>query len=115
MAPGHEGAKPNAAEIQEFCNLGYALGCSRLPKDRTADAVRFAVTRDAGDQLTVSVVQELGHRPTGHGTLEYDAISGSWKPAHTDSRIQKMADCYLQSYLTRRTPPAKSAGTGASS
>ncbi|MBV8050265.1 MAG: hypothetical protein JOZ80_03705 [Acidobacteriaceae bacterium] len=109
MAPGQEGAQPSDEEIRNFCNLGYASGCSRLPTDRTADAVRFAVTRDGGDQLTVCFVRELEHRPAGHGTLEYDMTCGAWKNAHSDPRIQKMADCYLQSYLIRRTPAATAA------
>ena len=94
MAPGHEGAQPNAREIQEFCNLGYASSCSRLPKDRAADAIRFAVTRDYGDQLTICFVHELEHRPAGHGTLEFELSCGMWKSAHSDLRVQKMADCY---------------------
>jgi len=115
MAPGHEGSRPGVAEIQEFCNLGYASGCSRLPKDRTADAIRFAVTRDYGDQLTICFIHELEHRPAGHGTLEFDMSCGRWKIGHSDLRIQKMADCYLHSYLARRTPAAKVASTGARS
>src|SRR5260370_2007562 len=41
-APGHEGEVPSAHQLHE-CNLGYALGCGRLPKQRTWDAVRFFV------------------------------------------------------------------------
>jgi len=115
MAPGHEGAQPHAAEVQEFCNLGYASGCCRLPGNRTADAIRFAVTRDAGDQLEICFVRELRHRPAGHGTLEYDLSCGTWTAGHADSRIQQMADCYLQSYLMRRPPPVRAASKGASS
>ena len=33
-APGHEGARPSDQELQEFCNLGYAAKCSRLPAER---------------------------------------------------------------------------------
>ena len=38
---------PAADELREFCNLGYAKGCSRLPADRAADAVRFSIAREA--------------------------------------------------------------------
>ena len=37
-----------AVSCSELCNLGYATRCSRLPKERTADAVRFSVARDRG-------------------------------------------------------------------
>lgn len=101
-APGHEGLKPTDSELREFCNLGYASGCSRLPRDRAADAVRFSVTRDYGNQLTVCFVRECSHRPAGHGILEYDLILGGWTSLHADPCVQRMADCYLQSYLARR-------------
>jgi hypothetical protein len=112
-APGHQGSEPSLEEIRELCNLGYASRCSRLPKERTADAVRFSVSRDRGDQLTVCFVCEFGHRPAGHGKLEYDLALARWVSSHPDPCIQKMADCYLQSYLTRRTQPA-TAGFSAS-
>jgi len=104
-APGHEGSEPAADELREFCNLGYASRCSRLPKERTADAVRFSISRDRGDQLTVCFVRELEHRPSGHGNLEYDRPLAKWVSSHPDPCIQKMADCYLQSYLMRRPQP----------
>jgi hypothetical protein len=107
-APGHEGSEPTVEEVREFCNLGYASRCSRLPKERTADAVRFCISRDRGEQFTVCFVREFGHRPVDHGILEYDSAQGQWISSHPDSRIQKMADCYLQSYLMRRIQPTRS-------
>jgi hypothetical protein len=105
-APGHEGSEPSLDELREFCNLGYAAGCSRLPKQRSADAVRFGVTRDCAGQLTVCFVCESGHRPAQNGLLQYDLTLGKWTSSHPDTCIQKMADCYLQSYLMRRIQSA---------
>jgi hypothetical protein len=105
-APGHEGTEPTDQEVHDFCNLGYAASCPRLPKERAYDAVRFSIARDQGDRLQVWFVCESGHLPAGHGTLEYDLSLGRWASSHSDSRIQKMADCYLQSYLLRRAQPA---------
>ena len=104
-APGHEGTEPSTEEVREFCNLGYAAKCSRLPKDRTADAVRFSVSRDTGMQILVSFVCESSHRPAGHGTLEYDLGQRRWLGPHPDPRIQRMAECYLEAYVARRTTP----------
>jgi len=104
-APGHEGVEPTTEELREGCNLGYAATCQRLPKERTCDAVRFSVARDCGAQLLLWFVCESGHQPAGHGTLEYDLALGRWTSSHPDPRIQKMAECYLQSYLPRRVPP----------
>jgi len=104
-APGHEGVRPTDEELRELCNLGYAASCSRLPRERACDAVRFSVARDRGSQLLLWFVCEAGHRPAGHGTLEYDVSFGQWTSRHSDPRIQKMAECYLESYLLRRIQP----------
>jgi hypothetical protein len=105
-APGHEGTRPSDQDLQEFCNMGYAAKCSRLPSERECDAVRFSVSRDHGSRLSLWFVCETGHRPTTHGTLEYDVDRKAWISAHSDSRIQKMLECYVQSYLQRKLSPA---------
>jgi hypothetical protein len=38
--------------------------------------------------------------------VEYDVTRAQWTSTHPDPRVQKMADCYLQSYLQRRIQPA---------
>jgi len=105
-APGHEGAQPSPEDLQDFCNLGYASRCPRLPTQRECDAVRFSVARDHGARLLVWFVCEADHRPTTHGTVEYDVDRSQWISSHGDARIQKMLDCYVQSYLLRRIQPA---------
>lgn len=111
-APGHEGYEPTEAELREFCNLGYAAACPYLPAERAYDAVRFSVTNDGGQQITLCFVCEFRHRPALHGILEYDAALNRWPSRHPEARIQKMAECYLQSYLLRRVPADHSlAGT----
>jgi hypothetical protein len=100
-APGHNNCEPTNEELKN-CNLGYAANCSRLPADRASDAIRFSIARDGGSQLSLWFVHERDHRPAGHGTLEYDVSLGAWTSSHADPRIQKMAECYLQSYLQRR-------------
>ena len=104
-APGHEGTEPTAEELHEFCNLGYAARCSRLPKERTTDAIRFCVSRDASTQLLVQFVCEFDHRPASHGTLEYDLSLNRWIGKHADPRIQRLAECYLEAYMARRNGP----------
>ena len=105
-APGHEGSAPTTDELRDFCNLGYAASCPRLPKERRFDAVRFSVARESDSHLLLWFVCEIAHRPAEHGQLDYDAALGQWASSHADARIQKMADCYMQSYLLRRTQPA---------
>lgn len=108
-SPAHE-IVPTDDQVRESCNLGYAARCPHLPAERTCDAVRFAVARDGEDRILLSYVCETGHRPAEHGMLEYEVILSAWIRPHADARIQKMADCYLQSYL-QKTRVATAAGT----
>jgi hypothetical protein len=101
QAPGHQQTAPNNQEL-EFCNLGYAKTCPRLPHQRSCDAIRFGVAGDSENRTSVHFVFEIAHLPAGHGTLEYDRLMGGWLSPHPDPRIQKMADCFLRSYLDRK-------------
>jgi hypothetical protein len=109
-APGHEGAEPAEHDLREACNLGYAAACAWLPPERSCDAVRFSVAHDRGPRLLLWFVCESGHRPAAHGIWEFDVPLARWITSHPDSRIQRMAECYLESYLLRRIHPAP-AGT----
>jgi hypothetical protein len=102
-APGHEGVLPNRSEL-EACNLGYATSCPRLPKHRSYDAVRFAVLNDCGEKIALQFVLEKMYLPAGHGLLEYSRKLNLWTAPHGEQQIQKMAECFLQSYLDRRNP-----------
>lgn len=110
-APGHEGVQPTDDQLRELCNLGYAGTCPRLPQERSCDAVRFSVARENNSQLFLWFVCESAHRPTAHGTLRYDGSAGHWISPHPDQRIQRLAECYVRSYLARRAP-AESSSVG---
>jgi hypothetical protein len=108
-APGHEGEAPSHDELRDFCNLGYAEGCERLPRQRTWDSVRFgartaAGSREngAGDRIQVRYVCERGHRPAAHGLLEFDLAEARWLVPHRDGRLQRLAECFLESYLEKK-------------
>jgi hypothetical protein len=114
-APGHEGEVPAQHVLEEFCNLGYAGSCTWSSPERPWDAVRFAVSApnvssqgsDAsnsvpGRVLVLRYVCEQDHRPVRHGDLEFDWSRGAWLRPHEDPRIQKMAECFLQSYLKKK-------------
>ncbi len=101
-ASGHEHVVPSDDQLRQFCNLGYAAQCQRLPSQRRFDAVRFSVARDRDQRVHVYYVLEAAHRPGTHGVLEYDSAAGQWAVAHPDPRIQAMAACYLESYFERR-------------
>ena len=112
-APGHEGEIPSQDVLEKSCNLGYASSCSWAPQERAWDAVRFSVSapadtpRDketrsaAATILRLVFVCERDHRPVTHGELTYDLATAAWTHRHEDPRIQKMAECFLDSYLKK--------------
>jgi hypothetical protein len=101
MAPGHQLSPLSSTEL-ESCNLGYAKSCPRLPEERACDAVRFCVVSDSRDTIYLQFVLETAYLPTAHGSLEYDQRLRNWTVPHTDQRVQRMAECFLQSYLDRK-------------
>lgn len=105
-APEHQGETPSQEQLQQFCNLGYAEACGRLPKDREWDSIRFGAKNVRGDgstgRIQVRYVCERDHRPAGHGTLEFDATEKIWNVRHPDDRLQRMAECFVLSYVEKR-------------
>ncbi len=102
-APGHEGEAVAEQELKDFCNLGYAKCCPHLPEERHADAVRFIVTQDHENVIALYYTCERDHAPRDHGAMQYDCAQRRWASTHADARIQRMAECYLQSYLSRKS------------
>jgi hypothetical protein len=104
MAPGHEGEVPSEAELRDSCNLGYANACARLPQDRVWDSVRFAAKPAAvnGSRIQVQYVCERDHRPVEHGVVIFDAPDSRWESSHPDERVQRLAECFLQSHLEKK-------------
>lgn len=101
LAPSHELSTLSSIEL-ESCNLGYAKSCPRLPKERACDAVRFAVSNESRDSISLQFVLEKAYLPASHGMLTYDQLSENWTSTHPDHGIQKKAECFLQSYLDRK-------------
>jgi hypothetical protein len=101
-APGHHGTIVSSDDLRE-CNLGYASRCTRLPLARSSDAVRFGIACENGLLLSLRVICEKNYRPAGDTVLQYDSQQAQWISSHPDPQIQKMAECYLESYLSRKT------------
>jgi hypothetical protein len=106
-APHHENTVPPQHILEAFCNLGYATGCAWAPHERKWDAVRFAVSappdpqtrerKNASRLVHICYVCERDHRPIERGDLEFDTQQLGWTKAHSDPRLQKMAECFLES------------------
>jgi hypothetical protein len=107
-APGHENTVPSPDDLREYCNLGYAATCARLPRERVWDSVRFgARTLSAdgnliGGQIQIRYVCERDHLPVEHGTLMFNPLAVNWELRHSDNRVQRMAECFLASYVEKR-------------
>lgn len=99
---GSEETTPTEAELRDFCNIGYARGCSRMPKACASDGVRFAVARDEESRIILHYVSEREHEPVEYGRLEYDCATKTWAAPLRDICLQRQADCYLSVYLERR-------------
>lgn len=87
-----------------------------MPADRVWDAVRFAVCRETESGLCLAYVCERNHLPAEHGELQYQVADQRWLKPHEDRRIQRMAECFLESRFerARRTGSAQS-GNGKAS
>ncbi len=96
---------PTETELKEFCNLGYAGHCEKLPADRQADSVRFSVAsveKTAKDRVRLHYSCEQNHAPVEHGVLEYDCEANFWPTPHNNACIQRQAECYVATYLERQ-------------
>jgi hypothetical protein len=116
-APGHDAETPSHHVLENCCNLGYANGCGWVPRDRAWDAVRFGVMAPAGadrlrkagngqpaSEIRLRYVCERNHLPAASGELQFDLAQSAWCRRIDDSRLQKMAECFLEAYLSRRSP-----------
>jgi len=83
--------------------MGYAKACHRIPADRQADAVRFALGEERNGVLHVLFVCERAYLPAGNGELLYDKASKHWVQGHDNPCVQRMAECYLQAQMERRS------------
>src|SRR4051812_34569152 len=106
-APGQANARPTDEELKSGCNLGYARDCSRLPADRASDAVRFSILRDRDGQISICYVSELNYLPQDHGNLHYEVAMDRWSLMHDNVRVQTLAQCFLQAYLSRKMDGGK--------
>jgi len=53
-------------------------------------------------RIQVRFVCERGHRPSEHGMLEFDPADARWVERHRDDCVQRMAECFLESYVEKR-------------
>ncbi len=54
------------------------------------------------DCIQVRYICERGHLPVECGILEFDVAEQRWERAHCDSRVQRMAECFVESHMAKR-------------
>jgi hypothetical protein len=95
--------QPEPLALREFCNLGYARRrCPRFPAEAGPDAVRFSITHDAGEFITLYWVREQDHHPFDHGPLEFSTKEQLFTTTPAGERLGQQAHAYVRSYLRRR-------------
>ncbi len=104
--------RPSDDELKTACNMGYAKGCARLPQDRSADAVRFAKGDEHDGLVHIRFAYERDYLPAGHGELIYETATSHWQTAHDNACLLRMAECYIESQMARRSNPDQNISQG---
>lgn len=94
--------RPAEHELKTSCNIGYASTCARLPKEREADAVRFALGEERDGLLRIRFAYERECLPAGHGELVYETAAHRWHTLHSNACLLRMAECYIETQMARR-------------
>ena len=82
-------------------NAGDVLLATGGGKGITAECA-LAVAKESEVRVSLQLVLETSHLPAGNWVLEYDRTTNHWIASHPDRRIQRMAECFLQSFLEKR-------------
>jgi hypothetical protein len=97
-------SQPDEAAVRPLCNLGYARGkCPQFPAGDGPDAVRFTISRDAGNAIAIYYVVERDHHPFAHGALEYHPEPALFAPPAPGEVLARQAQAYAESYRRRKT------------
>lgn len=94
--------RPSEQELKTHCNMGYARGCSRLPVERQADAVRFAKGDERDGLVHIRFAFERDYLPAGHGELIYETATRTLHTPDANPCLVRMAECYIESQMARR-------------
>jgi len=106
-APGHE----NAVHRRRNCGTFATWATPKAVSGFRRAGVGFGTVRGAdvpgdkknftGGHIQIRYVCERDHRPVEHGTLKFDAVAENWLLRHSDDRVQRMAECFMATYVRR--------------
>jgi hypothetical protein len=93
--------QPDETRMREVCNLGYGRhSCEHFPPTSAADAIRFHVTKDAGELISIQYVFENDCWPGEHGTFD-SSNTQEFSPALANETLRRQAKVFLESYRRR--------------
>ena len=82
--------------------LGCGAICGLRSRRHRSHNNQKGVANRGSRILALAYVCERDHRPVHNGELEFDLSQAAWLRHHDDPRIQKMAECFLESYLKKK-------------
>lgn len=100
-------AEPGLDDIRKLCNVGYARGrCERFPAAfEGPDAIRFSITRDDSDTISLLCIYEKDYSPSGHSPVIYDTLTRCFTIQPGSSILEAQARLFVDSYLSRKIKP----------
>jgi hypothetical protein len=87
-----------------WCNFGYARTCcANFPKsnETAPDAVRFSITSETAELISLVWIAERDHAPLSHGQSEYR--QGAFYPA-VPADYSALALAFVNSYRRGKSP-----------
>ena len=94
---------PVAALVARRTRRGMRSGSRfQRPPISTREKSLQDVLMSRSVRFASSTFASARHLPVSHGELEFDLLQASWLHKHDDLRMQKMAECFLESYLKKK-------------
>jgi hypothetical protein len=84
------------------CNHGNSAGaCQHFPSGEKRSSLRYSVTGQQGDTLTVVCVEEENYTPVRWSNIRYSVTTGQLETPIQDPSLRAQALAFCQSYLRR--------------
>lgn len=93
-------APPADAMLSAGCNQGYAYACPNYSQRGNPSAMRYSVTSQTEQQLTITWIEEQSYSPLRQGTMCFHIHERRLSPAPT-AVIAAQVMAFCRGYLAR--------------
>ena len=69
--------------------------------------MRFAKGDERDGLVHIRFSYERDYLPAGHGELIYETATGRWQTTHNSACLVRMAECYVEAQMARRSRESK--------